>query len=33
VLHSLSGASWIAAFAGFAGIYGPMLLRPRQSAR
>jgi uncharacterized protein involved in response to NO len=33
VLHSLSGASWIAAFAGFAAIYGPMLLRPRQSTR
>lgn len=32
VLHSLSGASWIAAFAGFAALYGPMLLRPRQPA-
>jgi uncharacterized protein involved in response to NO len=32
VLHSLSGASWIAAFAGFSAIYGPMLLRPRHSA-
>lgn len=31
-LHSLSGASWIAAFAGFAAIYGPMLLRPRSTA-
>lgn len=31
-LHSLSGASWIAAFAGFAALYGPMLLRPRQAA-
>lgn len=31
-LHSLSGASWIAAFAGFAVIYGPMLLRPRSTA-
>jgi uncharacterized protein involved in response to NO len=32
VLHSLSGASWIGAFAGFAALYGPMLLRPRQTA-
>jgi uncharacterized protein involved in response to NO len=31
VLHSLAGASWIAAFAGFAAIYAPMLLRPRPS--
>lgn len=31
-LHSLSGASWIAAFGGFAALYGPMLLRPRQTA-
>ncbi len=31
-LHSLSGASWIAAFAGFVALYGPMLLRPRQAA-
>lgn len=31
-LHSLSGASWIAAFAGFAALYGPMLLRRRQAA-
>lgn len=31
-LHSLSGASWIAAFAGFAALYGPMLLRPRRAA-
>jgi uncharacterized protein involved in response to NO len=30
VLHSLAGASWIAAFAGFAAIYAPMLLRPRK---
>jgi uncharacterized protein involved in response to NO len=30
VLHSLAGAAWIAAFAGFAAIYGPMLLRPRK---
>jgi uncharacterized protein involved in response to NO len=32
VLHGLSGASWIAAFAGFAALYGPMLLRSRHSA-
>jgi uncharacterized protein involved in response to NO len=31
-LHSLSGASWIAAFAGFVALYGTMLLRPRQAA-
>lgn len=30
LLHSLSGASWIIAFAGFAAIYGPMLLRSRK---
>lgn len=30
VLHSLSGAGWILAFAGFAALYGPMLLRPRR---
>lgn len=29
-LHSLSGASWICAFAGFAVLYGPLLLRPRR---
>ena len=32
MLHSLSGTSWIAAFAGFAALYGPLLLCPRQSA-
>ncbi|PLK22782.1 short-chain dehydrogenase [Porphyrobacter sp. TH134] len=31
-LHSLSGMCWIGAFAGFAALYGPMLLRPRQAA-
>ena len=31
-LHSLSGMGWIGAFAGFAALYGPMLLRPRQAA-
>jgi uncharacterized protein involved in response to NO len=31
VLHSLAGASWIAAFAAFAVIYAPMLLRPRKA--
>ncbi|WP_301751398.1 NnrS family protein [uncultured Erythrobacter sp.] len=30
LLHSLSGAGWILAFAGFATLYGPMLLRPRR---
>lgn len=29
-LHSLSGAGWILAFAGFAALYGPLLLRPRR---
>ncbi|WP_299655775.1 NnrS family protein [uncultured Jannaschia sp.] len=28
-LHAVSGTLWIAAFAGFAAIYGPMLLRPK----
>jgi uncharacterized protein involved in response to NO len=27
VLHQLSGAAWIAAFGGFALVYGPLLLR------
>lgn len=31
MLHSLSGASWIFAFAGFALLYGPLLLRPRRA--
>lgn len=30
LLHSLSGAGWILAFAGFAALYGPLLLRPRR---
>ncbi|MEM1427904.1 MAG: NnrS family protein [Pseudomonadota bacterium] len=28
-LHSVSGVLWVAAFGGFALLYGPMLLRPR----
>jgi len=32
LLH-LAGAAWIAAFGGFAVLYGPMLLRPRVNAR
>lgn len=27
-LHSLSGLAWIAGFGGFAGLYGPVMLRP-----
>lgn len=30
LLHGVSGAAWIAAFGGFAGVYGPLLLRPRK---
>lgn len=31
-LHTLSGVAWVAAFAGFVALYGPMLLRPKQNA-
>ena len=30
LLHGLSGSGWILAFAGFALLYGPLLLRPRR---
>lgn len=30
LLHRLSGGGWILAFAGFAALYGPLLLRPRR---
>jgi len=29
LLHALSGFAWIAAFGGFALLYGPLLLRPK----
>jgi len=31
LLHGVSGAAWIAAFGGFAALYGPLLLRPRKT--
>lgn len=31
LLHTISGAAWIAAFGGFAVVYGPLLLRPRKT--